>query len=86
MSAKVVKVYGLSTCPWCRKATQFFKDHKVPCEVIEYDLCDSKNQEAALAVMKRYGAGDSFPFVLIGEDPVEGYNPDTYCELLGIKE
>jgi len=85
MAAKKVQVFALSTCPWCRKAKQFFKDHDVACEVVDYDQCEPQKQEELLAVMKRYGAGDSFPFVLIGEDPVEGFNPDKYCELLGIE-
>ncbi|MFA6383991.1 MAG: glutaredoxin family protein [Candidatus Omnitrophota bacterium] len=86
MAAKKIKVYALSTCPWCRKAKQFFKERDVPFEEIDYDLCEARKQEEALVEMKRYGAGDSFPFVLIGEDPVEGYNPDMYCELLGIEQ
>jgi glutaredoxin len=86
MSVKKIKVYALSTCPWCRKAKQFFKDHHIAVEEIDFDLCDPEKQEEGLAEMKRYGAGDSFPFVLIGDDPVQGYNPDTYCELLGIDQ
>jgi glutaredoxin len=86
MPGKKVKVYALSTCPWCRKTKQFFKDHNIPFEAIDYDTCEAQKQEEALAEMKRYGAGDSFPFVLIGGKPVEGFNPDTYCELLGIEQ
>ncbi|MFA5099411.1 MAG: glutaredoxin family protein [Candidatus Omnitrophota bacterium] len=85
MAEKTVKVFALSTCPWCRKAKQFFKDHNIPFEDIEFDQCEGQMQKDALAEMKRYGAGDSFPFVLIGDEPVEGYNPETYCNLLGIE-
>jgi glutaredoxin len=86
MADKKITVYALSTCPWCRKAKQFFKDHNIVVEEIDFDLCDPKRQEEALAQMKRFGAGDSFPFVLIGNDPIEGFDPDRYCELLGIQQ
>jgi glutaredoxin len=86
MSAKKVKLYGLSTCPWCRKAKQFFKDHNIEIEAVDFDKCEPAQQKEFLAEMKQYGAGESFPFVLIGGDPVEGFNTDSYCNLLGIKE
>ena len=28
MAAQKVRVFALSTCPWCRKAKQFFKEHE----------------------------------------------------------
>ena len=86
MAAKKIKVYALSTCPWCRKAKQFFRDHNIAVEEIDFDLCDPKKQEESLTEMKRYGVGDSFPVVFIGDEPVEGFNPDMYCQLLGIKQ
>ncbi|HNQ51097.1 MAG TPA: glutaredoxin family protein [Candidatus Omnitrophota bacterium] len=85
MAEKKITVYALSTCPWCRKAKQFFKDHAIAAEEIDFDLCDSQKQQEALAVMKKHGGGDSFPFVLIGSDPVEGFDPERYCVLLGIQ-
>ncbi|MCU0651252.1 MAG: glutaredoxin family protein [Candidatus Omnitrophica bacterium] len=86
MADKKVKVYALSTCPWCRKAKQFFKDHNIEIEAIDFDLCDSQKQRECLKEMKSYGAGESFPFVMIGDEGVEGFNPDKYCELLGIAQ
>ena len=86
MAEKRIRVYALSTCPWCRKAKQFFKDHNILVEEIDFDLCEKKKQQEALADMKRYGGGDQFPFVIIGEDSVEGFNPQEYCNLLGIQK
>jgi glutaredoxin len=86
MANKKVKVYALSTCPWCRKAKQFFKDHGVEFEAIDFDLCEPQKQKECLSEMKLYGAGGSFPVVLIGKDMVEGFNPEKYCELLGIQQ
>lgn len=85
MPEKKITVYALSTCPWCRKAKQFLKDRNIAFEVLDFDTCDRQKQQEALAVMKQHGGGDSFPFVLIGGDAVEGFDPERYCELLGIQ-
>ena len=35
---KKVSMYTLSTCPWCRKTKQFFKDKNIQFDFIDYDL------------------------------------------------
>lgn len=86
MAVKKIKVYALSTCPWCRKTKQFFKDKGVEFEAFDYDLCQPDLQKAILEEMRKYDAGDSFPFVLIGDEFVQGYDPESYCRILGIEE
>ncbi|HOW42368.1 MAG TPA: glutaredoxin family protein [Candidatus Omnitrophota bacterium] len=81
---KTVKVFALSTCPWCKKTKQFFQDRKIPAEFFDYDLAGAREQEELLAEMERFGGGNSFPLVLIGEEAVEGYDPDQFCDLLEI--
>ncbi len=46
-----VKVYSTSTCPWCIKAKEFFKEKGV--EVEEVDV--GANQEAAQEMMEKSG-------------------------------
>ena len=81
---KKVIVYALSTCPWCRKTKQFLKDNKIAFEFVDYDLAKEKEQEKILSEMKRLGGGSSSPFVIIGKEVVEGYDPERLSELLGI--
>ncbi len=78
-----VTLYALSTCPWCRKTKKFFADHNIPYDFIDYDLADESTQDRIMAELDAAGA-DSFPFVRIGEEVVEGYQPDVYIRLLGI--
>ena len=80
---KNVKLYTLSTCPWCLKTKKFFKEQKIPVECVDYDLASPKEQEKILAEMQKYGGGNSFPFVIIGEDAVEGFDPERFADLLG---
>jgi glutaredoxin len=81
---KKVVVYALSTCPWCRKTKQFLKDNKIEFEFVDYDLAKEKEQERILSKMKRFGGGSSFPFVIVGEEAVEGYDPERLSQLLDI--
>ena len=78
-----VSMYTLSTCPWCRKAKQFFTERHIPFEYVDYDLADEATQKRILAELDRAGAS-GFPFVKIGTTVVEGYRPDRYAELLGL--
>jgi len=80
---KKVIMYTLSTCPWCRKTKQFFKDRGIPFEYIDYDLADDEQQENIMMDMARYSMNTSFPFVKIGRGVVIGYDPERYAELLG---
>lgn len=79
-----VSMYTLSTCPWCRKTKQFFTERDIPFEYIDYDLADETTQQRILRELDEAGAS-GFPFVKIGNNIVEGYRPDRYAELLGLR-
>jgi glutaredoxin len=76
-----VLMYTLSTCPWCRKTKQYFRDRNIPFEYIDYDLVEEKEQEKILEEISKYG-GSAFPFVKMNGEVVIGYNPQKYTELL----
>jgi glutaredoxin len=80
---KKVIVYGLSTCPWCRKTKKFFTDHEIPLTYIDYDLADQATQERITQEVDRAG-GSGFPFVRIGDQVIVGYQPDRYSSALGL--
>lgn len=77
-----VFMYTLSTCPWCRKTKQFFKDRDILFDYIDYDLAGEEEQERILKDMARYGGSVAFPFVKMDEEVIIGYNPERYSELL----
>jgi len=78
---KPVTLYTLSTCPWCRKAKQFFTHKNVPFTYIDYDLADEPTQERILQELDAAGA-TGFPFAKIGNSIVSGYQPAAYSKAL----
>ncbi len=80
---KTVTMYTLSTCPWCRKAKKFFADHEVKFQYTDYDLADEATQAKIMRELDAEGV-KGFPFVRIGDQTVEGYQPARYTELLGL--
>ena len=78
-----VKMYTLSTCPWCRKTKKFFTEHNIPFEFTDYDLANEATQDKIMAELDAEGA-NGIPFVRIGDQVVAGYQPDVYAKLMGI--
>lgn len=78
---KKVSMYTLSTCPWCKKTKEFFREHKIPFEYIDYDLASLEEREKILKEMQEHGA-NGFPFVKIGDNVVVGYNPEEYSKII----
>jgi len=81
---KKVSMYTLSTCPWCRKTKQFFTEHHIPFNFTDYDLADETTQDEIMRELDAEGV-NGFPFVRIGNQAVEGYQPKRFAELLGIE-
>ncbi len=80
---KKVTLYALSTCPWCKKAKQYLAKQKIPFRYVEYDLASEDEQEEIMDLIGECGGTGEFPFVLIGRQGVNGYDPDEYARLLG---
>lgn len=82
-----IKLYTLSTCPWCKKAKRFFADNHIVVNTVDYDLSDEQDQAAIQREIKALtGSGNlSFPFAIFGDIYVVGYRPDRYRELLGLE-
>ncbi len=80
--ADEVFLYALSTCPWCRKAKQWFTDAGVPFEFVDVDLLKGDEQEAAAEKAYQLSGGRRFPVVVINGEVVVGFNTERYLELL----
>ncbi|MBI4287477.1 MAG: glutaredoxin family protein [Chloroflexi bacterium] len=83
---KKVFMYTLSTCPWCRKTKKYFTDNKIRFEFVDYDLQPPEEQAKIEKRMMERGGNMAFPWVLIGDDLVIGWNPEKYSELMGLSK
>jgi len=84
--SKKVFMYTLSTCPWCRRTKKWFTDHQIPFEYVDYDLQTPEKQAEIEQVMLKRGGNTAFPWVLIDDELIVGWNPVKYAELIGVTE
>ncbi|HWC19656.1 MAG TPA: glutaredoxin family protein [Terriglobales bacterium] len=78
-----VSMYTLSICPSCNKAKKYFSDRHIPFQFTNYDLADQATQDKILQELEAEEV-EAFPFVRIGDQTVQGYDPKRYAKLLGI--
>ena len=79
-----VKVYALSTCPYCRRTKEFLKEHGIECDIVDVDLLEGQEQDDVLDEIERITGKQSFPVVLIGDHVIVGHNEEKLRMALGL--
>ena len=79
-----VKVFALSTCPYCRMARAYLDENGVSYDVVEVDMLEGDEKDAAIAEVKEASGGTSFPVVVVGEEVLVGFNKKRMKELLDL--
>lgn len=79
-----VRLYALSTCPYCRMTKKFLTERAVEFDLVEVDLLEGQEREDAIAEVRRISGGASFPVVVIGDEVIVGFNKRRIKELLGL--
>lgn len=77
-----VSMYTISTCPVCRKTKEFFRTRGIQFDFIDYDLASESEQNKIAAAMTKGNSHISFPFVMIDDVVVIGFNPERFEQLL----
>ena len=77
-----VFVYALSTCPWCRKAKQYFEDSGVAFEAVDVDLLPDDEGDRLADEAFNLSGSRAYPVVKIGTEVIVGYAPERYDKLL----
>ena len=85
MTAEKVRLWALSTCPWCRKTKLWLTAHDVDFEFVDIDLLSDAEYDAVVADVQRLSGARSFPVVKIGDTVIVGYSPDKFARALGIR-
>lgn len=78
----MVKVYSLSTCPWCKKVKKFLDEKDVEYEVVDVDLAQGDEQKQALEEVEKLTGKRAFPVTVINDEVISGYKEDKIEEAL----
>jgi len=72
--AAQIKVYALSTCPYCKRTKRFLDEHKIAYECVDVDLLDDDSQDRALDEIEKLTGRQSFPVVIVGDAVIVGHD------------
>ncbi len=75
-----VIIYGTDSCPWCHKAREFMKEHKVKFT----DKNVGEDQKAAQEMIKKSGQ-QGVPVIDVDGEIIVGFDEDRLRSLLNIK-
>ena len=78
--AKKIVIYSTEFCPWCRKAKEFFKEHKIKYK--EFDV--GKDDKKAKEMMEKSGQ-KGVPVIEIDGEIMVGFDEEKLREFLKIK-
>jgi glutaredoxin len=71
-----LKVYALSTCPWCKKTKALLDSLGVEYSFEDVDLLSGREREKTVEAVKKWNPNLSFPVLVIN---------DSQC-IIGFKE
>ena len=79
-----IKIYALSTCPYCKRTKRFLSENGVDFEAVDVDLLDDSEQDRVLAEVEKLTGKHSFPVVIIGSEIITGHNEERLRQVLGL--
>ncbi len=78
----MVKVYALSTCPWCKKTKKLLDEKGINYEAVDLDLLQGEEQKKVLEQVDRLTSKRSFPLLEVGDTVIQGYKEEEILEAL----
>ena len=79
-----IKIFALSTCPYCKRTKRFLSENGVDYEAIDVDLLDAAEQDRVLAEVEELTGKHSFPVVVVGSEVIVGHNEERLRQVLGL--
>lgn len=78
-----IKVYALSTCPWCRKTKKLLDDMGVEYFFVDVDLLSGEDKNQTVATVKKSNPSMSFPTIVInGNRTIVGFQESQIKDAL----
>jgi glutaredoxin len=79
-----IRLYALSTCPYCRMTKRYLDDHGISYELTEVDQLDGDERQSTIDEVKRLSGGTSFPVLVADDEVIVGFNKSRIAEVLGL--
>jgi len=76
-------LFALSTCVWCKKTKRLLDEMGVEYSYVDVDSLQGVAKIDALREMHKWDPSQSFPTIIINEEPVLGYKEAKIKSLLG---
>jgi glutaredoxin-like protein NrdH len=77
-----IKVFALSTCPYCKQARAFLDQSGAAYDIVEVDKLTGKARDDAIDEVKRLSGGTSFPVIVSGDEVIVGYDKSRIQKLV----
>lgn len=62
-----VRMYALSTCPWCMATKQFLKDNNIEFEYVDADKSDENDKEEIRKDILNRGGSLAYPRIIVDD-------------------
>lgn len=79
-----IKVFALSTCPYCHQTRRYLDENDVDYDVVEVDKLTGQERADTIEEVKRLSGGTSFPVVVAGDEVVVGFDKSLIAKLAGL--
>lgn len=78
-----IKVYALSTCPWCKKVKQLLNDLGVEYSFVDVDLLTGPDREKTIGIIRKWNPSVSFPTLVVNNSKcIVGFKESEIKEAL----
>lgn len=85
-----IRLYALSTCPYCRMTKRYLDEHGITYDLTEVDMLEGATDDpstpkgAAVAEVKKLSGGTSFPVLVADGEVIVGFNKSRIASVLGL--
>lgn len=60
-----IKLYALSTCPWCKKTKKLFDELGVDYYFVDVDLLSGEERTQTMNTVRKWNPAGSFPTIVL---------------------
>lgn len=78
-----IKIFALSTCPWCKKTKRFLSDLGIEYYFEDVDLLNGEERKKVMDIVNKWNPNASFPTMVINDSKcIVGFNENAIKEAL----